>query len=62
MIILDTLEGIEGEIEDKADGYAKNYKKNSEAKKNARKEEAKSIQQKSAKVFENRVTFLKQNH
>ena len=39
-MILDTLEGIVGEIEDKADGYAKIINE-LEAKKNARKEEAK---------------------
>lgn len=58
-MILDTLEGIEGEIEDKADGYAKIIKE-LESKKNARKEEAKRLTE-SAKVFENRVNTLKQN-
>ena len=58
-MILDTLESIEGEIEDKADGYAKIIKE-LEAKKNARKEEAKRLTD-SAKVFENRVNTLKQN-
>ncbi len=58
-MILDTLEGIEGEIEDKADGYAKIIKE-LEAKKNARKEEAKRLTE-SAKVFENRVNTLKSN-
>lgn len=58
-MILDTLEGIEGEIEDKADGYAKIIKE-LEAKKNARKEEAKRLTE-SAKVFENRVNALKLN-
>ena len=58
-MILDTLEGIEGEIEDKADGYAKIIKE-LETKKNARKEEAKRLTE-SAKVFENRVNTLKQN-
>lgn len=58
-MILDTLEGIEGEIEDKADGYAKIIKE-LEAKKNARKEEAKRLTD-SAKVFENRVNALKHN-
>lgn len=57
--ILDTLEGIEGEIEDKADGYAKIIKE-LEAKQNARKEEAKRLTE-SAKVFENRVKALKNN-
>lgn len=58
-MILDTLEGIEGEIEDKADNYAKIIKE-LEAKQNARKEEAKRLT-KSAKVFENRAKTLKSN-
>ena len=58
-MILDTLESIEGAIEDKADGYAKIIKE-LEAKKNARKEEAKRLTD-SAKIFENRVNTLKQN-
>ena len=58
-MILDTLESIEGEIEDKADGYAK-IMKELEAKSNARKAEAKRLNE-SAKIFENRVNFLKQN-
>ena len=58
-MIFDTLEAIEGEIEDKADGYAKIIKE-LESKKNARKEEAKRLTD-SAKVFENRVNALKQN-
>ncbi len=58
-MILDTLEAIEGEIEDKADGYAKIIKE-LEAKQNARKEEAKRLTD-SAKIFENRVKVLKQN-
>ena len=58
-MILDTLEAIEGEIEEKADGYAKIIKE-LESKKNARKEEAKRLTE-SAKVFENRVNTLKQN-
>ena len=57
-MIFDTLEGIEGEFEDKADGYAKIIKE-IEAKKNARKEEAKRLTD-SAKIFENRVNNLKQ--
>ena len=57
--ILDTLEAIEGEIEDKADGYAKIIKE-LEAKQNARKEEAKRLTE-SAKTFENRVKALKSN-
>ena len=58
-MILDTLEAIEGEIEEKADGYAKIIKE-LESKKNARKEESKRLTE-SAKVFENRVNTLKQN-
>lgn len=58
-MILDTLEAIEGEIEDKADNYAKIIKE-LEAKQNARKEEAKRLTE-SAKVFENRVKTLKSN-
>lgn len=58
-MILDTLESIEGEIEDKANNYAKIIKE-LEAKQNARKEEAKRLTE-SAKVFENRVKALKNN-
>lgn len=58
-MILDTLEAIEGEIEDKADNYAKIIKE-LEAKQNARKEEAKRLTD-SAKLFENRVKALKSN-
>lgn len=58
-MIFDTLESIEGEIEDKADNYAKIIKE-LEAKQNARKEEAKRLTD-SAKVFENRVKALKNN-
>lgn len=58
-MILDTLESIEGEIEDKADNYAKIIKE-LEAKQNARKEEAKRLTE-SAKLFENRVKALKSN-
>ena len=58
-MVLDTLESIEGEIEDKADNYAKIIKE-LEAKQNARKEEAKRLTE-SAKVFENRVKALKNN-
>lgn len=58
-MILDTLEAIEGEIEDKADNYAKIIKE-LESKQNARKEEAKRLTE-SAKVFENRVKALKSN-
>ncbi len=58
-MILDTLEGIEGEIEEKADGYAKIIKE-LEAKQKARKEEAARLTE-SAKTFENKVKLLKQN-
>lgn len=58
-MILDTLEAIEGEIEDKADNYAKIIKE-LETKQNARKEEAKRLTD-SAKLFENRVKVLKSN-
>lgn len=57
--ILDTLESIEGDIEDKADNYAKIIR-NLEATSNARKEEAKRLTN-SARVFDNRVKTLKQN-
>lgn len=56
-MILDTLESIEGEIEDKADNYAKiikNLLASSEAKKN----EAKALLEK-AKAEENRANLLK---
>lgn len=58
-MILDTLEGIEGEIEDKADGYAKIIKE-LEARRDARKAEAKRLTE-SAKIFDNRINALKQN-
>lgn len=58
-MILNTLEAIDGEIEDKADNYAKIIKE-LEAKLNARKEEAKRLTE-SVKVFENRVKVLKSN-
>lgn len=58
-MILDTLESIEGDIEDKADGYAKIIKE-LEAKAKARKEEAKRLSD-SSKTFKNKVKFLKQN-
>lgn len=58
-MILDTLEAIEGEIEDKANNYAKIIKE-LEAKQNARKEEAQRLTE-SAKVFENRIKALKSN-
>ena len=58
-MILDTLESIEGEIEDKADGYAKIIKE-LEAKRDARKAEAKRLTD-SVSVFDNRIKSLKQN-
>lgn len=58
-MILDTLESIEGEIEDKADGYAKIIKE-LEAKRDARKTEAKRLND-SASIFDNRIKNLKQN-
>lgn len=58
-MILDTLESIEGEIEDKADGYAKIIKE-LEVQRDARKAESKRLSD-SAKVFDNRVNSLKQN-
>lgn len=58
-MILDTLESIEGEIEDKADNYAKIIKE-LEAKKEARKKEAKRLND-SATIFDNRIKNLKQN-
>lgn len=58
-MILDTLESIEGEIEVKADNYAKIIKE-LEVKRNARKEEAKRLTD-SAKTFDNKINFLKNN-
>lgn len=58
-MVLDTLESIEGEIEDKADGYAKIIKE-LETKQKSRKEEAKRLTE-SARTFENKINFLKQN-
>lgn len=58
-MVLDTLESIEGDIEDKAENYAKIIRE-LESKQNARKEEAKRLTD-SAKVFENRVKALKSN-
>jgi len=57
--ILDTLESIEGEIEDKADGYAK-IMKELEYLRDARKLEAERLT-KNAKIFDNRINFLKAN-
>lgn len=58
-MIVDTLESIEGEIEEKADGYAKIIKE-LESKRDARKLEASRLID-SAKVFDNRINTLKQN-
>lgn len=58
-MILDTLESIDGEIEDKADNYAKIIKE-MEAKRDTRKAEAKRLTD-SASVFDNRIKYLKQN-
>ena len=58
-MILDTLESIEGEIEDKADGYAKIIRE-LEAMRDAKKEEM-YRQQDGAKRLDNRINFLKQN-
>lgn len=58
-MVLDTLESIEGNIEDKADNYAKIIRE-LEIKANARREEAKRLTD-SAKVFENRIKVLKNN-
>lgn len=58
-MILDTLESIEGEIEDKADNYAKIIKE-LEARREARKKEAKRLND-SATIFDNRIKNLKQN-
>lgn len=57
--ILDTLESIEGEIEYKADNYAKIIKE-LEALREARKVEAKRLNE-SANVLDNRIKFLKGN-
>lgn len=57
--VLDTLESIEGEIEDKADNYAKIIKE-LEALREARKAEAKRLNE-SANILDNRIKFLKGN-
>ncbi len=58
-MILDTLEGIEGEIEDKADNYAKIIKELlGDAKKIKEEKQRLDVRQKS---FENRAKFLKDN-
>lgn len=58
-MILDTLESVDGEIEDKADNYAKIIKE-IEAKRDARKSEAKRLTD-SALVLDNKIKYLKQN-
>lgn len=58
-MVIDTAESIEGEFEDKADGYGKIIKE-FDALKEARRAEAKRLMD-SAKVFENKINFLKQN-
>lgn len=58
-MILDTLEAIEGEIEEKADGYAKIIRE-LEAMRDARKEEM-YRQQEGARVLDNKIKLLKQN-
>lgn len=55
--VLDTLESIEGEIEDKADGYAKIIKE-FEHLRDSRKAEAKRLNE-SANSLDNRIKFLK---
>lgn len=58
-MILDTLESIEGEIEDKADGYAKIIK---ELLGDAEKIKAEKIRlEQRQKAFENRAQLLKEN-
>lgn len=58
-MILDTLESIDGEIEDKADGYAKVIRE-LEAMRDAKKEEM-YRQQDGARLLDNRIKYLKQN-
>lgn len=58
-VILDTLESIEGDIEDKADNYAKIIRE-LEAKRDTRKIEAKRLTD-SAAILDNRIKYLKQN-
>jgi len=57
--VLDTLESIEGEIEDKADEYAKIIKE-FEHLRDSRKIEAKRLNE-SANIFDNRIKLLKWN-
>ena len=58
-MILDTLESLEGDIEDKADNYAKIIRE-LEAKRDTRKTEAKRLTD-SASILDNRIKYLKQN-
>lgn len=58
-MILDTLESLEGDIEDKADNYAKIIRE-LEAKRDTRKTEAKRLTD-SAAILDNRIKYLKQN-
>ena len=58
-MVLDTLESIEGEIEDKADNYARVIRE-LEAIRDAKKEEM-YRQQDGARLLDNRIKFLKQN-
>lgn len=58
-MVLDTLESIEGEIEDKADNYARVIRE-LEAMRDAKKEEM-YRQQDGARLLDNRIKFLKQN-
>ncbi len=57
--LLDTLESIDGDIEDKADGYAKIIKE-LESQSKARKEEAKRLTE-SSQTIDNRIKMLKSN-
>lgn len=58
-MILDTLESLEGDIEDKADNYAKIIRE-LEAKRDTRKTETKRLTD-SAAILDNRIKYLKQN-
>ena len=58
-MILDTLESLEGDIEDKADNYAKIIRE-LEAKRDTRETEAKRLTD-SAAILDNRIKYLKQN-
>lgn len=58
-VIMDTLEGVEGEIEQKADGYAKIMKSIESDVEGLDKEISRLTARK--KTFENRIKWLKQN-